>query len=124
MNENNLDQNHQQDQNGGASDGGLFSDDYETPKKENPYLKKNREKAAAKAAAEVETLGLTAAKGSRAAIERQVAQADLAEGMKALAYLVKGSGKAKGFRLFGGYGIKEEARFLERHVQDFRKCFS
>ena len=50
MNENNLDQNHQQDQNGGASDGGLFSDDYETPKKENPYLKKNREKAAAKVA--------------------------------------------------------------------------
>ena len=27
--------------------GGLFSDDYEAPKRENPYLKKNREKAKA-----------------------------------------------------------------------------
>ena len=26
-------------------DGGLFSEDYETPKRENPYLRKNREKA-------------------------------------------------------------------------------
>ena len=31
----------QMDQN---AEGGLFSDDYEAPKKENPYLKKNREK--------------------------------------------------------------------------------
>ena len=43
MNENNRDQNNQD------SEGGLFSDDYETPKKENPYLKKNREKARAEA---------------------------------------------------------------------------
>ena len=41
MNENNRDQNNRD------SEGGLFSDDYETPKKENPYLKKNREKARA-----------------------------------------------------------------------------
>ena len=27
--------------------GGLFSDEYEAPKRENPYLKKNREKAKA-----------------------------------------------------------------------------
>ena len=33
-----------------SSEGGLFSDDYETPKKENPYLKKNRERARAEAA--------------------------------------------------------------------------
>lgn len=32
----------QQDQN---AEGGLFSDEYEAPKQENPYLKKNREKA-------------------------------------------------------------------------------
>lgn len=38
--------NDRQDQN----EGGLFSDDYEAPKRENPYLKKNREKAAAEAA--------------------------------------------------------------------------
>ena len=31
---------------------GLFSDDYEPPKRENPYLKKNREKARLKADAE------------------------------------------------------------------------
>ena len=30
--------------------GGLFSDEYETPKRENPYLKKNREKAKAEKA--------------------------------------------------------------------------
>ena len=30
--------------------GGLFSDDYEAPKRENPYLKKNREKAKAEKA--------------------------------------------------------------------------
>lgn len=38
MNEN---QNHQNE------GGGLFSDNYETPKRENPYLKKNRDKAKA-----------------------------------------------------------------------------
>ena len=38
MNEN--DRNQTNDQ----PEGGLFSDDYETPKRENPYLKKNREK--------------------------------------------------------------------------------
>ena len=41
MNENNRDQN---------EGGGLFSDDYEAPKRENPYLKKNREKAKAEKA--------------------------------------------------------------------------
>lgn len=46
MSENNREPN---DQN---TDGGLFSDNYETPKKENPYLKKNREKAEAKAVSE------------------------------------------------------------------------
>lgn len=32
------------------AEGGLFSDEYEAPKKENPYLKKNREKAKAEKA--------------------------------------------------------------------------
>lgn len=41
MSENNRDQN---------EGGGLFSDDYEAPKRENPYLKKNREKAKAEKA--------------------------------------------------------------------------
>lgn len=39
-------ENNQNQQNG---EGGLFSDEYETPKRENPYLKKNREKARAEA---------------------------------------------------------------------------
>lgn len=34
--------------------GGLFSDEYEAPKRENPYLKKNRDKAKAEKAAETE----------------------------------------------------------------------
>ena len=32
-------------QNDRPEEGGLFSEDYETPKRENPYLKKNRVKA-------------------------------------------------------------------------------
>lgn len=39
-------ENNQNQQNG---EGGLFSDEYETPKRENPYLKKKREKASAEA---------------------------------------------------------------------------
>jgi hypothetical protein len=44
MNESENNQNQQ------SGEGGLFSDDYETPKRENPYLKKNREKSRAEAA--------------------------------------------------------------------------
>lgn len=36
--------------NNDQTEGGLFSDDYETSKRENPYLKKNREKAKAERA--------------------------------------------------------------------------
>ena len=43
-------------QNQQSGEGGLFSDDYETPKRENPYLKKNREKARAEAADKPEKL--------------------------------------------------------------------
>ena len=34
-------------QNDLPEEGGLFSEEYEAPKRENPYLKKNREKAKA-----------------------------------------------------------------------------
>ena len=40
------------------NEGGLFSNDYETPKRENPYLKKNRVKAKSEKKAQEERISL------------------------------------------------------------------
>ncbi len=46
----NRDNRYNRDDRNDENQGGLFSDDYEVPKRENPYLKKNREKAKAEKA--------------------------------------------------------------------------